>query len=104
MCLLDVVVLLLGGSVLLELVQDLLDLVMLSGGFVPVEVVEDLLDMVVMLLLGGSVPVEVVEDLLDLLCYYNSAEPPETPYIEELHFRLYFSEKKANKTNKNTWK
>ena len=42
-----------GGSVPAEMVEDLLDVVMLSsGGSVPVEMVEDLLDMVVMLLSG----------------------------------------------------
>lgn len=53
-------------------------------------------------LIGGSVPMETVEDLLDLLCYYNSADPPDTLYMEELHYRLYHAEKK--KTNKITWK
>jgi len=51
---------------------------------------------------GGSVPTEVVEDLLDLLCFYNSAEPPEIHYIEELHFGPYKFEKK--KAKRNVWK
>jgi len=53
-------------------------------------------------LTGESVPMKTVEDLLDLLCYYNSAEPPEAPCVEELHFRFFHADKK--KPNKNVWK
>jgi len=52
--------------------------------------------------LGTAVPVETVEDLLDLLCFYNSADLPETQFAEELHFQLVTSEKK--RTIKNAWK
>jgi len=55
------------------------------------------------LVTGGCVPMETIEDLLDLLCYYNSAEPPETPYMEELHYQLYRSGLRT-KPNRNTWK